>query len=248
MTVKDVYDFLDFIAPFDTACEWDNCGLNVGSMEKEVNKIYVALDVTSAVIEDAKNWGADLVVTHHPLIFTPVSSVEENSLLYKAVASGMSFIATHTCLDKAIGGVNDCLARVVGIKNIETSHIDDCLKTGDIEEKSVSDFAHIIKKALCGGVAFTDCGKTIKKVAFCSGGGGDFIAAAAELGADALLTGEAKHHEFLLSKELGVSLFSAGHYETENVVLPYLQRCLETKFMGSVCVKVSELCAPVKYV
>ena len=248
MTVKDVYDFLDFIAPFETQCEWDNCGLSVGSMDKEVNKIYLALDVTSQVIEDAKAFGADLVVTHHPLIFNPVTAVKESSVLYKAVASGMSFLSSHTCLDKALGGVNDCLARVLGIKNIKTSHIDGCLKIGEVNEILPSDFAENLKNTLGGGVAFTDCGKPIKKIAFCSGGGGDFITAASELGADALLTGEAKHHEFLASGEMGVSLFAAGHYETERVVLPYLKRLLGMKFGENIEVVISGLEAPVKYI
>ena len=70
MTVKDIYDYLNIIAPFDTAEEWDNCGLNVGSFNKDVKKIYIALDVTNVVLEDAKSFGADLVITHHPMILT----------------------------------------------------------------------------------------------------------------------------------------------------------------------------------
>ena len=114
MTVKDIYDFLDSIAPFDTAEEWDNCGLSVGSFDKKAEKIYIALDVTEDVLEDALSFGADLVITHHPLIFNPVSQITSDSLVYKAVASGMSFVASHTCLDKAAGGVNDCLAKKSG--------------------------------------------------------------------------------------------------------------------------------------
>ncbi len=248
MKAKEVYDFLDFIAPFNTAAEWDNCGLSVGSFEKEVSKIYIALDVTSEVIADAKNWGADLVVTHHPLIFNPVSSVEESTVLYKAVKSGMTFISSHTCLDKAVGGVNDCLAKSAGIKNLRTSEIDEFLKIGEIEDVTAFDFAKKIKSALGGKVTFTDCGKTIKTVALCSGSGGDLIEAAAKEGADAFLTGEAKHHEYLLSKELGVSLFAAGHYETENIVCAYLYSELSRKFEKLAEVKVSELPNPINYI
>ena len=73
MTVKDIYDYLNSIAPFDTAEEWDNCGLNVGSFDKDVKKIYIALDVTNDVLEAAKFFGADLVITHHPMLFNPIS-------------------------------------------------------------------------------------------------------------------------------------------------------------------------------
>ncbi|MBQ8183501.1 MAG: Nif3-like dinuclear metal center hexameric protein [Clostridia bacterium] len=247
MKVKDVYDFLDFIAPFNTAAQWDNCGLSVGSFDSDVSKILVALDVTDEVIDEALKIGAELVVTHHPLIFTPVSQVESKSLLYKAVKSGVNFISSHTCLDSAIGGVNDCLADKAGIKNICTTSVDTCLKVGDIEPCTPSVYAHKLKEALGGKIAFTDNGKTISKIAFCSGGGGDFINAVADLGVDAFLTGEAKHHEYLEAKRSGIALFAAGHYETEVVVCEFLKKSLELQFENTEVVAF-EGKAPVNYI
>lgn len=248
MTVKNIFDFLNQIAPFDTAEEWDNCGLSVGSLEKSCSKIYIALDVTSAVIEDALNFGADLVITHHPLIFNPVSKVESESVLYKAVKSGMTFVSSHTCLDKAKNGVNDCLAHALGIGNISVSDKDAFLNIGEIEPCSVCTFAKIIKNALGGSVSFTDNNKILKKIAFCSGSGGDLVSLAAEESADALVTGEAKHHEYLLANELGIALFVAGHYETENIVCKNLEKLIKEKFGTAVDVKVSLLTAPVSYI
>ncbi len=248
MTVKDVYDYLNEIAPFDTAEEWDNCGLNVGSFDSEVKKIYIALDVTNRVIDAAKAFGADLVITHHPMLFNPVSEIHSDSIVYKAVASGMSFIAAHTCLDKAEGGVNHCLAERVGVQNLKTSTEDAFLKYGEIEPCSAQDFAKKIKDALGGSVAFTDSGKTIKTVAMCSGGGGDMVAQAKQLGADAFLTGEAKHHEMLFAAEAGISLFVAGHFETENVVCKCLGEYLKNKFGDQVEICVSALKHPVNYI
>ena len=115
LTVKSIYDFLDSFAPFSTQAEWDNSGLTVGSFEKEISRIFVALDVTKKTIDEAKNWGADLVITHHPMIFAPISQVTDDMTVYEAVISGMSFIAAHTCLDKAVGGVNTCLAEKTGL-------------------------------------------------------------------------------------------------------------------------------------
>ena len=245
MQIKDIYKFLDEIAPFDTSADFDNCGLSVGSLERKVSKILVALDVTGEVIDEAESMGAELVLTHHPLIFTPVSSVLENSLLYKAVASGITFISSHTCLDKAVGGVNHCLADKVGIMNLTDCPEDEFLKMGYVESVSADDFAERINSALGGKVTYTDSGKIINKVALCSGSGGDLVGAAALAGADALLTGEAKHHEILASRELGVSLFVAGHFETEVVVLEYLKSSIEKRF-PSVEVKIWDS-SPVKY-
>ena len=245
--VRDIYDFLNEYAPFSTQEEWDNSGLTVGSFEKEVSKIFIALDTTKNVVEEAKNWGADLVITHHPMIFTPISQVTDDMTVYEAVISGMSFIAAHTCLDKAVGGVNTCLAEAVGIKNV-TDTEDEFLKIGEIETTSADRFAEHLKKSLGGSVSYTDSGKAITKVAFCSGGGGDFGAMAKKIGADAFLTGEAKHHEFLLSEDIGISLFAAGHYETENVVCEKLKEALLKKFSNQVEINVSGSENPIKHI
>lgn len=230
MKIKEIYDFLDSIAPFNTSAEWDNTGLCVGSLNNEVNRVLLSLDVTNDVINRAEESGAELVLTHHPLIFEGVKSIEEGTVIYNAVKSGKTYISSHTCLDKAVGGVNCCLADAVGIKNLQDSSIDVFLKIGEIEPMSADAFAEKIKSSLGGVVSYTDSKKVITKVALCSGSGGDLIFAAAKEGADALLTGEAKHHEMLASNELGVSLFVAGHYETENIVLEYLKKSLESEF------------------
>ena len=232
MIIKEIYDFLDSIAPFETAAPWDNTGLCVGSLENTVSKVLLSLDVTNDVIKKAEETGAELILTHHPLIFDGVKSIEEGTVIYNAVKSGKTYISSHTCLDKARGGVNDCLANMVGIKKLRNSDIDEFLKIGEIEPVDADAFADKIKSALGGKVAYTDSGKVIKRVAVCSGSGGDLISAAAVEGADALLTGEAKHHEMLASNELGISLFVAGHYETENIVLEYLKKSLESEFEG----------------
>lgn len=230
MKIKEIYDFLNKIAPFETAAEWDNTGMSIGSLQNEVSKVLISLDVTNDLITKAKESGAQLVVTHHPLIFSPVSVIEQGSVLYNAVKSGVTFISSHTCLDKAEGGVTDCLAEKVNAKNLYNSQYDDFLKVGEITPCTVEEFACKVKQSLGCTVAYTDCGKLISKVGFCSGAGGDLVFAAAKEGADALLTGEAKHHEYLASKEVGVALFSAGHYETENIICDILCSKLKNEF------------------
>ena len=247
MKIKDIYDFLDYVAPFSTASEWDNSGVIIGDINAEVTKALIALDVTERVIDEALEYGAELVITHHPMIFTPVKKILSDSIVYKAVASGMTFIASHTCLDIAKGGVNEELARKAGITAVETTE-DVFLKVGKIEKTTAKAFAEKLKASLGGTVSYTLPEKEIEKVAFCSGSGGDLITLAKEVGADALLTGEAKHHQYLLSNDSGVSLLVAGHYETENIICDTLQKLLEEKFGDRVEFKVSIQKPPVNYI
>ena len=229
-TVKDIYSFLDSVAPFSTSAPWDNTGLLVGDENKEVKKVMLSLDVTGDVIDEAIEENVDLVITHHPLIFESVKSVTSDTLLYKAVSSGISFISSHTCLDIAKDGVNDCLANAVGIKNVKTVEEDEFLKIGEIEEKTEDEFVSLLKEKLSCNVLYNSTGNNIKKVAFCSGSGGDLWGLAKSCGADALLTGEAKYHEFLDANFNNITIFACGHFETEIVVVDTLKEKLEKAF------------------
>ncbi|MBE6748827.1 MAG: Nif3-like dinuclear metal center hexameric protein [Ruminococcaceae bacterium] len=229
-TVKDIYSFLDTFAPFSSAAPWDNTGLSVGDLNKEVKKVMLSLDVTKEVIDEAIKENVDLVVTHHPLIFEGVKSVTANSLLYKAVSSGIAFISSHTSLDIAKNGVNDCLAKAVGIKNITSIEEEPFLKFGETEEKTEEEFVSLLKEKLNCNVLYNSAGNNIKKIAFCSGAGGDLFNLAKEKGADALLTGEAKYHEFLDAAFNNITIFACGHFETEIVVIDTLKEKLEKEF------------------
>ncbi len=230
LTVKDIYSFLDSIAPFSSAAPWDNTGLSVGDINKCVKKVLLSLDVTGEVIDKAIKENVDLVITHHPMIFNEVKSVISDTLLYKAISSGITFISSHTCLDIAKDGVNDCLANAIGIKNIETSEEDIFLKVGEIAEKTEDEFVSLLKEKLNCKVLYNSTGNNVKKVAFCSGAGGDLFALAKEMGADALVTGEAKYHEFLDASFSNITIFSCGHFETEIVVIDALKEKLEKEF------------------
>ncbi len=230
MKIKEIYDFLDKTAPFNTAADFDNTGLSVGSLMREVKTVLISLDVTNSVIKKAEEIGADLVLTHHPLIFNPICEVVADTPVYNAVRSGITFISSHTCLDKSDGGVNSTLAEILGVKDLYQSELDEFLKIGIVDEQTASEFASKVKTALGGKVSFTKPDKIIKKVALCSGSGGDSVFAAKEAGADALLTGEAKHHELLASNDLDVSLFVAGHFETENIICEKLKCLLSEQF------------------
>ena len=129
VTVEGIYNYIDSIAPFNTQEEWDNSGLLVGDKNAEVSKILFALDVTSDIINQAIDCGAELIITHHPIIFKPVSDVLSDSLIYKLIKNNISIICAHTNYDKAIDGVNDILCNTVGfdtfkkIESISTSQL-----------------------------------------------------------------------------------------------------------------------------
>jgi dinuclear metal center YbgI/SA1388 family protein len=214
----------------DLAEDWDNSGWQINLHHDYTNRVLVALSLTKDVLEQAITNDCDLIVTHHPLIFDPVKSVTSDTLLYKAVSSGISFISSHTCLDIAKDGVNDCLANAVGIKNGKTVEEDEFLKIGGIEEKTEDEFVSLLKEKLSCNVLYNSTGNNIKKVAFCSGSGGDLWGLAKSCGADALLTGEAKYHEFLDANFNNITIFACGHFETEIVVVDTLKEKLEKAF------------------
>ena len=228
--VKDIYNFIDNIAPFHTAEEWDNSGLLVGDEHKTVNKIMFALDCTEDVINQAISCGADLIITHHPVIFKPLSEVTADSLVYKLIKNDISIICAHTNYDKAINGVNDILCNSVELENVE--HIvGACLNVGFLtKEMNSSEFAHFVKSKLNAVVRFNNIEKSIKKVAVCSGSGSDYLSLAKNLNCDALLTGDGSHHSFLDADELGILLVCSGHFETENIAIKPLAEKIKNQF------------------
>ena len=146
LTVQRVYELIDALAPFDTQADFDNSGLLVGNPQAEVTGIHLALDVTDCVIDDALAAGANLIVTHHPLMFSARKRLTEadyeGHLLIRLIANGLSLIAAHTNLDQASGGMNDTLARLLGLESIVGEGF---LRVGDLSApmtaEAFADFA-----------------------------------------------------------------------------------------------------------
>ena len=339
-TVGDYYDTLNQIAPFRLAESWDNVGLLVGSRDNKVTKTLIALDVTSKVIDEAIDIEANLIITHHPVIFSPITSISSDSIVYKLIQNGISVISAHTNLDIAKGGVNDSLSlklnltksrnleitekkpfykvivfvptnsreavysamieagagkyenysgaafiaegigrfipeygsnptigNVGNLENVKESRLEmivspdnldnvleaikashpyedpgfDIMKTyaickveslgriGELKSPmSCVEFATFVAKSLnATGIRYNETGKQIKTVAVCGGSGGDFIYTALSKGADALVTGEIKHHLLLEAVEKDICIVNAGHFATENVFMSPLKEQLE---------------------
>lgn len=224
--VKDFYGYLNSIAPFETQEDWDNSGMLVGDMNAEVKKAAVVLDITHEEIKKAKAIGANLIISHHPVIFNPIKSVTKGSVPYELVASSINALCCHTPLDIADGGTNDSLAELLGIEVTRTE--DPILRLGTVEPTTAQELAGKIANTLNTKVRYADAGKTIKKIAICTGAGCSLIEAAGEI--DAFITGDASHHNFLDCVQAGITLIAAGHYETEIIVVPVLVKKLQAQF------------------
>ena len=230
LTVQRVYELIDALAPFDTQADFDNSGLLVGNPQADVTGIHLALDVTDRVIDDALAAGANLIVTHHPLMFSARKRLTEadyeGHLLIRLIANGLSLIAAHTNFDQAPGGMNDTLAGLLGLENIVGEGF---LRVGDLSAPMTAEaFADFAARQLDDTVlVMGHRDALIHRVGLCSGGGCDEWADARAMGADAFLTGEVKHHIALDASYHGVVLLEAGHFATENPGIFALMKALQ---------------------
>lgn len=248
--IIDFYKFIDKIAPFGTQESWDNSGFLVGDGEKEVTKVLVALDATEDVLNEAAEKGAGLIITHHPVIFGALKELHPKNIAFLAAEKGIAIISAHTCLDIADGGVNDCLAAALGLKNIVK--VDDgegLMRMGELEKDlSCEEFIkYIAEKLGVGGIKYTPADKMIKKVAVCGGSGGDLYPFAISAEADAYVTANIKHNQWIEMRREGFCVLDAGHFCTENTVIDPLVEKLSINFDDAVIIasEVSE--DPAKY-
>ena len=235
--VKDVERLLFDWAPAELAADWDNVGLLVGDPDREVRKILTTLDITEPVVEEAIHLGADLIVSHHPVMnctWHPVQSIRcdtrQGRILTKLAENRISAICMHTNLDAAEGGVNDMLAKKLGLLDIKDLSDGKIARVGTLKyEFPLVEFTRFVVKSLgCNGLRYTDCGKSVHRVAVGGGACGDYIAQAIALGCDTFVTSDLRYHDFLDTKEL--NLIDAGHFPTEQVVVPELCRRLQAVF------------------
>ena len=227
MTVRELYAFLNEKIPPSLSCEWDNDGLMCcPDPDAPVKRVLVALDITAAVVRQAIEGGYDVIISHHPLIFSPLRAVEPSNHvarkvidLLRANIAAMSF---HTRLDAVVGGVNDVLAAALGLENAEAfgENGEAIGRVGTLKAPiTLAAFATIVKRATgADAVQVSDAGKPVFRVAVLGGSGSDDVSAAARAGADTYLSGELKHNYLTDAPECGMNLVAAGHFYTENPV------------------------------
>ena len=240
MKINDVIGYAREIAPFELAEEWDNVGLLVGDKNGDVDRVLLALDITAEVVEEAREKGADMIISHHPVIFEPLKALEPDTAPYLLAKYDIAALCLHTNLDRAERGVNFALAKALGLKNTEF-YPDDYIMIGKpAVSRDALNFAAFVRNSLgAPAVRYTD--GNITRVAVSSGGGGDGIELNKKYGFDAFVTGELKHHRFLYAVENGIAAFEVGHFCSENVVIEPLKAMLKTKF-PDISFFVSESC------
>ena len=235
--ISDIRDHFEKCVPSSLKKDYDNVGLLAGEAGQRVGRVLVSLDITEDVIDEAHQLGAELIVAHHPIIFSPVKSVSDTDLTGKKLVSlikkGIGAICLHTNLDVVDGGVNDALIKILGGETAEI--LDDKTRLGRIADLpnpiSVSEFLEKTKNALnANGLRYHDAGKPVKRIGCCGGSGGEFLETAVHKGCDTYVTADVKYNVFLDAKELGITLIDADHFCTENVVIPVLADILKESF------------------
>ncbi len=247
--IKDILEFTQRLAPLDTQASWDNSGLLVGHLNTPVKKVLVSLDITKAVVEEAKKLHCELIISHHPVIFTPLSEITPDHVVYSLIKEDINALCLHTNLDIAENiGVNVRLAQALDLNDTKL-YPDDFLCIGTLAEKMTDkEFAKYVKNKLsCNGVRYTN-GHDITTVAVCSGGGSDAVELYKKYGFDAVVTGEIKHHHFLYANEHNFCCVEAGHFNTEDVVISPFVDVLNDNFSDVNFVKSKALTDVVNFI
>lgn len=242
MRCEEVLEILRKAAPEQYACDWDNVGLLVGSSKKEVSRIYLALDATDEVIEEAAAAGADLLVTHHPLIFSGLKRITEDDFIgrrvKKLIAHDISYYAMHTSFD--VAAMADLAAARIGLNEpevLEVTVMEDnepkgIGKAGYFkEEMTLSSCCELVKSAfhIPAVKVFGDLSCKVKRAAICPGSGKSEIPIALQKGAQVLITGDIDHHDGIDAVARGLCIIDAGHYGLEHIFVPYMKEFLSER-------------------
>lgn len=227
--VKDFVNIISEMIPARLAEDWDNVGLQVGRSEKEVKVILCALDFSREVMEQAVRFHADIIVTHHPAIFRGIKQFTDVdwrvSLLLEAARKDIAVYSAHTNLDSVAGGVNDVLANLLDLQNVEGLSREDTLegigRIGVLKDTLTLDvFAEKVKTALrLPHITVVPAGRPVRKVAVCGGSGMDFLDCALRAGADTYVTGDVKYHDAQEARGKRINLIDATHQGTELPVM-----------------------------
>ncbi len=239
-TVKDIYNYINEIAPYSLQESYDNSGLCVGNGRSQVTKALIALDVTKDIIAEAQQKGAQFIITHHPVIFRALKAIDPETVVGMLLSSGIGSVSAHTNFDSAV--MNDILCKRLGLVPVEPITEENSADMGCVcaleKELTAKELAKHIQDSLGNVVVrYNDLEKTslyqdrkISKVGVCSGSGGSFWRDAQAKGCDALITGDVKHDIFIDAQNDGFCVLDAGHFHTENIFCEYMKKALSEQF------------------
>ena len=222
-TVADLLAWLEDFAPTRLAEPWDNVGLLFGDPSAEVSRVMTCLTVTPRSADEAIDRGAQAIVSHHPVLFKPIKSLRadrpETGPLWRLAGAGVAILSPHTAFDNTIGGINDGLAGRIGLVEVEPLRPSTGSgRVGRLERpEPLGLFADRVARLLRAPTAqfVGDPARVVQRVALCCGAGDDFLPDADRVGADVLLTGEARFHRAIEADALGIGLVVVGHHATE---------------------------------
>ncbi|MDO4481277.1 MAG: Nif3-like dinuclear metal center hexameric protein [Bacillota bacterium] len=225
MSVKkdELIKIIEHIAPPELMESWDNTGMQISVGKEDIERILVCLDICDETIDEAVSKGCDFIVSHHPLLFSGIRSIDAESAkgryIVELIKREISVYSSHTSFDTVSGGNNDYLARLIGLSSVYAPENEPIMRIGELDEPlKMSRLCEIVDRKIMknSGLAYSgDPEKHVRRVGICSGAGASLTDAAQGLQCDVLITGDVKYHDFQRAEELGISLIDAGHFETE---------------------------------
>ena len=239
MKVKDITDVLEEFAPLSIQEKWDNSGLCIGSPENRVTSALIGLDCTPELVDEAVSCGADMIITHHPLIFSGLRKITPDDptglAVIKAVSAGISVYAAHTTADKVMAGVSGAMASRLGLRNVGILDMEEggagLGAVGDLpEEMSPEQVIRYVKGRFSLKVVRCSrpAGPPVRRVALCGGAGSSLIGKAMESGARLYITGDVSYHHFFTAP--GFMIMDIGHYESEIDIVKILFSLIRKNF------------------
>ena len=239
MQVNDIIRVIEEFAPLSVQEKWDNSGLCIGSGSAEVTSVLLGLDCTPELVDEAVSCGADMIVTHHPLIFSGLKRISPDdpvgAAVMRAVSAGIAVYAAHTSADKVIAGVSGAMASRLGLENVRVlDPEDDGIGLGVVGELPRPLSAHeavaLVKEkfALKTLRASRPVSCPVSRVAMCGGAGSSLIGKAVGSGAQLYITGDVSYHHFFTPE--GFMLMDIGHYESEIDILQILFSLIRKNF------------------
>ncbi len=228
MKLNELAGIIEEFSPLDLQESWDNCGFQVRLGNPEISRILVAMEINGSVIDEAIEKQVQVIVTHHPMLFSPIKHVDDSNFIenyiVRLIQAGISVYSSHTSLDRCIGGNNDYLAKLLHLRDVElmkedssgfcrVGYVDgDCTVLEYIRQ--ISSWLNLPQNYFQFAGELTD---RVNKVGICTGAGGDFLTNAWDAGCDLFITGDVKYHLAQSARELGINLLDLGHFGSEYI-------------------------------